>query len=254
MLSLRKFFSFRKLNVVLTVFMCVFLTNAAFAKSAQKVTTHQDAQGWKLKVDGKDFYIKGMVWGYSPKDENYTFNLWGKPEAEIRKVLDYDFGLMKKANINAIRAFTTIPPKWVTYIYEKYGIMTAINPLMGRYGASIGGTWRPNTDYSDPLTRKTLKEQVLNDVRKYKDVSGVLMFALGNESNYGLSWKSFEIENLPVGEQNKTRAEFLYSLFNEVILEGKKISPNHPFTIVNGDLQYIDIIAKYSKNWDLLGT
>ncbi len=253
MLSLRKFFSFRKLNVVLTVFMCVFLTNAAFAKSAQKVTTHQDAQGWKLKVDGKDFYIKGMVWGYSPKDENYTFNLWGKPEAEIRKVLDYDFGLMKKANINAIRAFTTIPPKWVTYIYEKYGIMTAINPLMGRYGASIGGTWRPNTDYSDPLTRKTLKEQVLNDVRKYKDVSGVLMFALGNESNYGLSWKSFEIENLPVGEQNKTRAEFLYSLFNEVILEGKKISPNHPFTIVNGDLQYIDIIAKYSKNWDLLG-
>lgn len=254
MVSLRNIFSFRKLSVVLAVAMCVFLSNAAFAKSPQKVTTYQDTKGWKLKVDGNDFYIKGMVWGYTPRGENYTFNLWSQPEAKIRKVLDYDFGLMKKANINAIRAFSTIPVKWVTYIYEKHGIMTAINPLMGRYGASIGGTWRPNTDYSDPLTRKTLKEEVLKDVRKYKDVPGVLMFALGNESNYGLSWKSFEIENLPVGEQNKKRAEFLYSLFNEVIVESKKIDPNHPFTIVNGDLQYIDIIAKYSKNWDFLGT
>ncbi len=253
MLTPRSNFSFSKLSVFFTVLLCLFLSGTSFAQSPQKVTTHQDAKGWKLKVDGKDFYIKGMVWGYTPRDENYTFNLWGKPEAEIRQVLDYDFGLMKKANINAIRSFATIPPKWVTYVYKKYGIMTAINPLMGRYGASIGGTWRPNTDYSDPLTRKVLKEQVLKDVRTYKNVPGVLMFALGNESNYGLSWKSFEIENLPKGEQNKARAEFLYSLFNEVIVEGKKIDPLHPFTIVNGDLQYIDIIAKYSKNWDLLG-
>lgn len=252
--TLRNNISFRNLSVILVVLVCMFLSSASFAKSPQVVTTHQDAQGWKLKVDGKDFYIKGVVWGYSPRGENYTFNLWGQPESTIRKILDYDFSLMQKANVNAIRSFATIPPKWVTYVYEKYGIMTAINPLMGRYGASIGGTWRPNTDYADPLTRKTLKEQVLKDVRKYKDVSGVLMFALGNESNYGLSWKSFEIENLPKGEQNKARAEFLYSLFNEVIVEGKKIDSKHPFTIVNGDLQYIDIIAKYRKNWDLLGT
>ena len=252
--TLRNNISFRKLSVVLSLMVCLFLSSPSFAQSPQVVTTQQDAQGWKLKVDGNDFYIKGVVWGYSPRGQNYTFNLWAQPEATIRKILDYDFSLMKKANVNAIRSFATIPPKWVTYVYQKYGIMTAINPLMGRYGASIGGTWRPNTDYADPLTRKTLKEEVLKDVRKYKDVPGVLMFALGNESNYGLSWKSFEIENLPVGEQNKARAEFLYSLFNEVIVAGKKIDPNHPFTIVNGDLQYIDIIAKYRKNWDLIGT
>ena len=201
--TLRNSISFRNLGVVLSLVMCLFLSSTSFAKSPQVVTTQQDAQGWKLKVDGRDFYIKGVVWGYTPRGENYTFNLWGQPEANIRKILDYDFGLMKKANVNAIRSFATIPPKWVTYVYEKYGIMTAINPLMGRYGASIGGTWRPNTDYAEPLTRKTLKDQVLKDVSKYKDVPGVLMFALGNESNYGLSWKSFEIENLPKGEQNK---------------------------------------------------
>ena len=61
------------------------------------------------------------------------------------------------------------------------------------------------------------------------------MFALGNESNYGLSWSSFEIENLPVGEQHEAKARFLYSLFNEAMAAGKAIDPNHPFTIVNGD-------------------
>jgi beta-galactosidase len=71
------------------------------------------------------------------------------------------------------------------------------------------------------------------------------MFAFGNESNYGLSWSSFEIENLPVGEQNKAKAVFLYTLWNEVIEAGKALDSNHPFTIVNGDIQYIDLIAEH---------
>ena len=242
----------KKLGGVITALFLIIAVTAQ-AAAADKVTTHKDAKGWKLKVNGKDFHVKGMVWGYTPKDENYTYNLWAKPEPMIRSILDYDFSRMQKANVNAIRSFATIPPKWVTYVYKKYGIMTAINPLMGRYGITVGGKWQANTDYSDPATRKVLKAETLKDIHKYKNVPGVLMFALGNESNYGLSWKSFEIENLPEGEQHKARAEFLYSLFNEVITEGKKIDPNHPFTIVNGDLQYLDIIAKYSKNWDLLG-
>lgn len=232
--------------------MVAFFSHVALAK-ADKVEMYQDIKGWKLKVNGNDFFVKGMVWGYSPRDENYTYNLWGQDEAFIEKVLDHDFGLMQKAGVNAIRSFSTIPPKWVTYIYKKYGIMTAINPLMGRYGANIDGEWIVNTDYSDSRTREVLKKQVLDDVRKFKDVPGVLMFALGNESNYGLSWKSFEIENLPVGEQNKKKATYLYSLFGEVIAESRKIDSNHPFTIVNGDIQYIDLIAKYGKDWDLLG-
>jgi hypothetical protein len=79
------------------------------------------------------------------------------------------------------------------------------------------------------------------------------MFAFGNESNYGLSWSSFEIENLPEGEQHTTKARYLYSLFIEVIRAGKSIAPNHPFTIVNGDTQYIDLIAELCTDLDLLG-
>ena len=218
------------------------------------VTTYQDAKGWKLKVDGQDLYVKGYVWGYSPKGENYTYNLWGQSDDFIKKVLEQDFSLMKKANVNAIRTFSSIPVKWVTYIYRTYGIMSVINPLMGRYGATINGTWIPNTDYSDPTTRKVLKEEVLKDVRKFKDVPGVLMFALGNESNYGLSWSSFEIENLPTAEaRNVKKATYLYSLYEEVISAGKAIDKNHPFSIVNGDIQYIDLIKSQVKSLDVLG-
>ena len=241
-----------RVSGLLVVALALAAPLAAHAQ-ADRVTTHKDEQGWKLKVNGQDYYVKGMVWGYSPRGQNYTYNLWGESDDFIRKVLDYDFGLMKAAGINTVRSFGMIPPQWVTYIYKEHGIMTVINPLMGRYGYSVGGKWVPFTDYSDPLTRETLKRDMVEIVRTYKDVPGVLMFAFGNESNYGLSWSSFEIENLPEGEQDTAKARYLYSLFNEVMAAGKAIAPNHPFTIVNGDIQYIDLIAELCKDMDLLG-
>ncbi|MDJ0928563.1 MAG: hypothetical protein QNJ73_13075, partial [Gammaproteobacteria bacterium] len=197
---------------------------------------------------------KGVNWGYTPRNENFNYNLWSESPDRIRKVLDYEMEFLKKANVNAIRSFSMIPPEWITYIYREHGIMTAVNPLMGRYGYMVGGRWVEFTDYSDPLTRETLKRDMLEIIELYKNTPGVLMFAFGNESNYGLSWSSFEIENLPVGEQNTAKARFLYSLFNEVIKAGKEIAPNHPFTLVNGDIQYIDLIAELVPDLDILGS
>ncbi len=239
---------------------CLLLAAAALSMpvdshaQAHDVITVKDDGGWRMQVDGEDYYIKGVVWGYSPRGQNYTYNLWGESDDFIRKVLDYEFGLMKAANINAIRSFTTIPPKWVTYIYREHGIMSVINPLMGRYGYSIDGKWVPFTDYSDPRTREILKRDMVEIISEYKDVEGVLMFAFGNESNYGLSWSSFEIENLPEGEQNTAKARSLYSLFAEVIDACRQVAPDHLYTIVNGDIQYIDLIAEYLPDMDILGS
>ena len=246
--SMRKVFG---LGAVMLVFCAPFIGQA---QAADVVTTKKTEDGWTLQVNGEDFYVKGVVWGYSPRGANYAYNLWGESDEFIRKVLDYEFGLMKAAGVNANRSFTMIPPKWVTYIYREHGIMSVINPLMGRYGYTIGGRWVANTDYSDPLTRATLLKDMVEIVRTYKDVPGVLMIAFGNESNYGLSWSSFEIENLPEGEQNTAKARYLYSLWNEVMAEGKKIAPNHPFSIVNGDIQYIDLIAELIPGLDILGS
>ncbi len=244
--------SAKKISVVVACLMLFSLTGQAQA-AADKVTTYKDEKGWKLKVNGEDFYVKGFVWDYKPVGTNYSYNLYGQSEEFIKNLIDHEFGLMAKAGVTATRSFVRVPPKWVTYIYETYGIMTVVNPLMGRYGTNIDGKAIVNTDYSDPRTREVLKQRVLEFVEMYKDVPGVLMIALGNESNYGLSWSSFEIEDLPVGEQNREKAKFLYSLFDEVIQAGRAVDPDRIFTIVNGDIQYLDLIAEYGKDWDLLG-
>ncbi|MBN1326628.1 MAG: glycosidase, partial [Candidatus Cloacimonetes bacterium] len=237
----------------LTAFLFFCFAAASYANTPNLVTTYQDEYGWKLQVDGEDFFVKGIVWGYTPIGENYAYNLWANPDPHIQKVLDYECDLMKNAGINTIRSFGLIPPEWVSYIYQKHGIMTVVNHLMGRYGYNVGGAWVAQTNYADPLTRETLKKDIIEMVKQYKDTPGVLMFALGNESNYGLEWSSFEIENLPVGEQHKEKAKSLYSLFNEIIQEGKQVDPNHPFTIVNGDIQYLDLIVEYCQDLDILG-
>ncbi len=239
---------------VLAVTAALGMSLASEAQAVEKVTTYKDENGWKLQVDGQDYYIKGMVWGYTPRNENYTYNLWGESDDFVRKVLDYDFGLMKAGGVNTIRAFTTMPPRWVQYVFEQYGIRTVINPLMGRYGYSVAGKWHPFTDYSDELTRAVIKADTLAIIDQYKNTPGVLMFAFGNESNYGLSWKSYEIENLPEGERFAAKARFLYSLFNDVMAAGKKMDPNHPFSIVNGDIQYLDLIAEICTDMDVLGS
>jgi hypothetical protein len=249
---MRGIFLFKGLKRAGVVLLASFmLAGQTFAGDVVK--TYKDENGWKLKVNGEDFYVKGVVWGYTPRNDNYNYNLWGKSDDFIRKVLDYEMGLLSAAGVNAIRSFNIMPPKWVTYVYREHGIMVVINPLMGRYGYMIDGKWVPNTDYADPRTREVLKRDALAIVEQYKNVDGVLMFAFGNESNYGLSWKSFEIENLPVGEQQAAKARYLYSLFQETMQEGKAIDPNHPFTFVNGDLQYIDLIAEINTDLDLLG-
>lgn len=235
--------------------MVMFLVSVAelSASTPDRVQTRQDESGWKLLVNGQDYFVKGIVWGYTPIGENYSYNLWGHKDSHIKAVLDYECTLMRKAGVNTIRSFGIIPPRWVTYIYEKYGIMTIVNHLMGRYGFNVNGAWIPQVNYSDPATRKALRDDVVKLVREFKDVPGVLMWALGNESNYGLEWSSFEIENLPVGERHREKAKHLYSLFEEISAAIKQVDTLHPVSIVNGDIQYIDLIREHCKSVDILG-
>ena len=140
------------------------------------------------------------------------------------------------------------------WIYEHYDITTMINNLVGRYGLQVDGAWIPVTNYADPRTREVIKNQVRTTVERYKDTPGVLLWLLGNENNYGLHWSSFEIEALPKGDRDQARARHLYSLYGELVDLIHELDPEHPVSIANGDLQYIDLIAEEVPNLDILGT
>ena len=212
-----------------------------------------DDAGSRLQVDGLDFMVFGMNWDYIPIGHNYMFNIWEQPDDFIEAALGNEMPLLRMMGVNAIRVSAGIPPRWVRYIYERYGIYTVINHPVGRYGFTLDGIWYPSVNYSDPRMREAIAAEVAALVDEFRGVPGVLMWVLGNENNYGLTWSSFEIEALPEGEREAARARYLYSLFNEIIRTIKRRDPGRPVAIANGDVQFIDIIAQECTELDIFG-
>ena len=219
-----------------------------------KVIVKKADNGFKLEVNGKGFFICGMNWDYYPIGTNYKYSLWKQPAKTIKEALDYEMPLLKKMGVNALRQYTGIPPVWITYIYEKYGIYTVLNHAFGRYGLTVNGKWEANTDYLNPLVKDVLLKELNELTLKYKNTPGLLMYLLGNENNYGLFWQGAETENIPIKDRKSTVAAFsLYKIFNEVAISMKSIDNNVPIAICNGDLMFLDIIAKECNDVDIMG-
>lgn len=124
----------------------------------------------------------------------------------------------------------------------------------GRYGVALDGAWMANTDYSDPRVKKVLLDEARELVKEYNNTPGILLYLLGNENNYGLFWQGAETEDIPVEDRKSTiQAVHLYKLFNEATVEMKKMNASAPIAICNGDLLFLDIIAKECKDVDILG-
>ena len=219
---------------------------------ANEVVLVEDESGWKLQVDGEDFMVFGMNWGYIPVGENYRYSLWDQSDEFIVEALDAEMSMLRDMGVNAIRLFSEIPPRWVEHIYDHYGIMTAVNHLMGRYGFEVNGRFVPETDYGDETTRRAILADLERTVEAYKETRGVLMYLLGNENNYGLSWTSFEIEDLPE-EADDPRAEYLYTLMGEGATLISGLDDRHPVALANGDINYLDVIARTCADVDIMG-
>ncbi|MFN0099032.1 MAG: glycoside hydrolase family 2 TIM barrel-domain containing protein [Gemmatimonadaceae bacterium] len=230
------------------------LTAVAEAQSpTATVRVVADAGGTRLQVDGRDFFVKGVNWDYFPIGQNYAYSLWTQPDDIIRDALDREMGLLKSMGANAIRVYAGMPPRWVRYIYERFGIWSIVNHPLGRYGLTVDGAWMPNTDYSNPKVRAQIIGEVDALVKEFEGTPGMLMWLLGNENNYGLTWKSAATENLPVGERDAAKAKYLYSLFGDAIASIKRVDTSRPVAMANGDLQYLDLIAQEAKGLDIFG-
>ncbi len=241
----------KKLTLILIL--CCFSAN--IKAQTENVTILKDNNDFKLLVNNKPFFINGMNWNYDPIGTNYNYSLWKQPDDVIRAALDSEMSLLKNMGVNTIRQYTGIQPKWITYIYQKYGIYTMLNHSFGRYGLTLNGNWVPQTEYSNPATKQLLLKETQDMIQEYKDTPGLLMFLLGNENNYGLFWDGAETENIPLEDRKSTkRAKDMYNLFNEAVVAMKKIDTKHPIAICNGDLLFLDIIAQECKDVDILGT
>ncbi len=231
------------------------LSFATLSAQADRVSVVDNADGMKLTVNGEDFMINGMNWDYFPVGTNYSYSLWTQPDDIIRAALDEEMSLLKNMGVNAVRMYTGVPARWITYIYERYGIYTMLNHSFGRYGLTIDGGWMANTEYSDPRVIEFLMQEAQDLAQGYKNTPGLLMYLLGNENNYGLSWGGAETEDIPLEDRKTTiRARAMYKLFNKAALAMKSIDQSHPVAMCNGDLLYMDILAEECPDVDIYGT
>jgi hypothetical protein len=236
-------------------YLLIFCSAFSAFSQTEKIAIQKNDTQYSITIEGKNFIINGMNWDYFPIGTNYSYSLWNQTDAFIQQALDNEMGLLKNMGVNTIRVYTGIPKKWIEYIHTNFGIYTMLNHSFGRYGLTIDGVWKPNTEYSDTKTRKLLLNEVTQMAKEYKDTKGLLLFLLGNENNYGLFWDGAETENIPVKDRKSTvRARAMYKLFNEAVVSMKAIDANHPMAICNGDLLFLDIIAEECKDIDVLGT
>jgi len=238
----------------LSLVLLLFTVSGALNAQADRVSVAKADDGMRLVVNGNDFMINGMNWDYFPIGTTVTYSLWKQSDDVIKAALDAEMSLLKNMGVNAVRQYTGVPPKWIQYIHDKYGIYTMLNHSFGRYGLTLSGKWVANTEYSDPRVRDLLLAEVKEMVNEYKDTPGLLMFLLGNENNYGLFWEGAETEDIPMEDRKSTvRATYLYKLFNEAVNVMKGIDTSHPVAVCNGDLLFIDIIAEECSDIDIFG-
>ena len=225
---------------------------------ANKVVVQRSDDGIRLMVDGKPFMINGMNWDYFPIGTNYSYSLWNQSDDVIQGALDAEMALLKDMGVNSVRMYTGVPARWITYIYENYGIYTMLNHSFGRYGLSLNGEWVEVTNYSDDDTKAALLSEVTQLAIDYKDTPGLLLFLLGNENNYGLFWAGSETEDFPDDEKRisfigESRGRPMYKLMNEAAVQMKEVDKSHPVAICNGDLLFAEILADEIKDVDIFG-
>ena len=233
------------------------LSIPTFAQADQVSVVHND-EGMKLVVNGNDFMINGMNWDYTPIGTNYSYSLWNQPDDIIRSALDAEMSLLKNMGVNVIRQYIGVPPKWIQYIYEKYGIYTMINHRFGRYGLTLDGVYIANTEYADPRSSEWIISDVKAMAEEYKGTPGLLIYLLGNENNYGLFWAGGETEDFPDQEAQikyigEKRGSPMDKLMKQAVNEIKSIDSSLPVAICNGDVLFIDIIAEECKDVDIYG-
>ena len=163
-----------------------------------------------------------------------------------------DFELMKEMGVNAIRLYHHgYSKELLRDLYENYGIGVLMGDFLGMYAIGSGAGWYEGTDYTNEIHKKNMLESVREMVEKYKDEPYVIMWILGNENNYGVVGD----ETTPgLGCRAKEQPEAYYKFVNEVAKFIKSIDPHkRPVAICNGDLLYLDYIAKYCKDIDVIG-
>ena len=219
----------------------------------EKVYVTETESGHKLFVGKRPYFVKGVCYIPTPIGRGYDYDIW----SDRAQPWLADGKLMKEMGINTVRFYfhskdAEKGQKVIGALYKNFGIRSA----MGHY---LNFWDYPPPNYSLAEIRQKITQEVLKMVNDYKDEPGVLFWILGNENNYSFDrdvnpWSSEEIEKIedPL-KKREAKAKIYYKFVNNLAREIKKIDPNHPVVMGNGELASIHIAKDFCPDVDILG-
>ncbi|MCL2798813.1 MAG: hypothetical protein FWD54_00810 [Endomicrobia bacterium] len=263
------------LNLRLKIFaIAVFISCAVSFSFAVAVKVVQTEEGsWKLTVNGRDYFVKGME--YSPDTVGRTpeLNDWmwsdinnnGRIDGPYDSWIDTDrdnyrspdendvgdFALLKAMGCNTIRIYHAedINKELLRDLYHTYGIMVIMGDYLGAYTRGSEAHWNDGTDYTNSSQRAKMKESVRRMVLEHKDEPYVLMWMLGNENDS----PGLEINSTKTNTNAIKHPEVYAKFVNEVAAMIKSIDKNHPVGVCNATVKFLEHYAKHTPEIDILG-
>ena len=223
---------------------------------------------WQMRVNDRPFLVRGISyfptpvgrspdWGYKPHsdwmtaDENRNHRIDGPYDSFVdanrnNKQDDDeptvgDFRLMEELGINTLRLYHHGANKELLRdLSEKNGIKVLMGDLVGAYTIGSGAAWEDGTDYSNDEQRQKMRASVRQMVMDNKDENYVLMWVLGNENNFGR------------GNNARKDPQTYYRFINSLARMVHSLDPSRPVALCNGDIEFLDIIARECPDVDVL--
>jgi len=240
--------------LILAICLCsnLFFHSSLFAEPSKIEIKRTDDGGYYLTVNKKPFLIKGVIYNPTPICQGYDYEFFN----DKNKQWLVDGKLMKDAGINCIRIYSTGEDidkvkEFINEMYTKFGIYTIVSDWLGLWSY-------PGVNYADSQFQKNTKERILKIAEALKNEKGLLMWVLGNENSYTFSgkicfWTCPEIDKIKdLRQQIEKRATIYYSFVDDLAAEIKKIDPNHPVALGNGEESFLNIASKVCNDIDIL--
>ncbi len=207
---------------------------------------------YQLIVNNKPYTIRGVCYNPIPIGANHSYDWW----SDRYKPWMVDGKLMRGMGVNTVRFYQPGEnPESVKAVLRDLYKEYKIRVMMGHW---LGFWEYPCPFYAEKEFQDKIKKEVLDMVNLYKDEPSILMWVLGNENNYSClnlvhPWSSAEIEKEPDPQKQKVmRAKVYYSFVNDIAREIKKIDPNHPVALGNGELIGLETAKECCPDIDLI--
>lgn len=171
---------------------------------------------WLLKVNDKEFYVKGIGCG-------------------IHKIQGIDYlKLAKELGANTVRTWG-IDQTTAEYLdtANKYGLKVIVGIWLD-YATNDNGIDYYNIDY-----KKEVEKKILSYIEQFKNHPAILMWCIGNECIHFTTQKTQKIA--------------ISKFLNELIKRVHKVDKNHPVTYASAGTNDLPYLKQYVPEIDVIG-